>query len=108
MSPGDRRCTRWILLKVVLAAIALGASAGCTEDLDSPAWRPVREGPFVIVGEGMYDFFTRWRDSLSEGDRAVFDQLMEPKKPLLIHVFLATGRQEATSAKVLRFGEIVP
>ena len=93
MSPGGWRCTRWTLLKVVLLAMAVGASAGCSsEDFNSPAWGPVREGPFDIVGEGMHDNFTRWRDSLNDSDRAVFDQLMEPKEPLLIHVFLATGR----------------
>jgi hypothetical protein len=75
-------------------ALASGAWAGCDELLRlSPApWRPVREGPFDIVGDGMYDAFKRWRDSLVDADRVVFEQLMRSKEPLLIHVFLATGR----------------
>ena len=76
-----------------LLALAAGVSAGCDDLLGPPEpWRPVREGHFVIAGDGMHDSFNRWWDSLGDSDRAVFDQLMHLKEPLLIHTFLATGR----------------
>lgn len=94
MSLDAWRHTRRALLKGAALALAGGAWAGCDELLRLPPapWRPVREGPFDIVGDGMYDAFRRWRESLVETDRVVFEQLIRPKEPLLIHLFLATGR----------------
>ncbi len=98
MSPKDWRRRRRALLMGTLLALASGVSAGCDEVLGPPEpWRPVREGPFDIVGDGMHDWFNRWRYSLADSDRVVFDQLMKPQEPLLIHLFLATGRLSSES-----------
>lgn len=94
MSLDNWRCTQRTLLTGALLACLAGVSAGCDELMGLPPepWLPVEEGPFVIAGNGMHDSFKRWWDSLVGADRVVFDQLMKPKDPLLIHVFLATGR----------------
>lgn len=89
----EHRCTRRELLRWGVLASAGGAAAGCDEVVVLPPRRSGAAiiGSFHIIGDGMYEAFKNWRESLREKDRDVLEKFLW-QKDLLIHVFRATGR----------------